>query len=127
MASAAKAYGIPMAELKRAKRAGCTAFRGSRVFGRDLIAWLQDNPGDESSDELETLKKEQLRRIIRRLDLEYEQAMSVLIPKQTAMTAWSTASERIQQVLERVLDRETFNIVIRDIQSALRTAALQPH
>jgi hypothetical protein len=40
----ASATGIPITVLKHAKRRGCAAFRGSRVYLAPLIRWLFDSP-----------------------------------------------------------------------------------
>jgi hypothetical protein len=41
MKQAAAALGLPLSLLKKAKRAGCTAFQGSRVYREDLLAWVE--------------------------------------------------------------------------------------
>ncbi|MCP5524094.1 MAG: hypothetical protein H7A46_21360 [Verrucomicrobiales bacterium] len=44
LASCANGTGIPMTALKHAKRSGCAAFRGSRVYLEPLLRWLFETP-----------------------------------------------------------------------------------
>lgn len=44
MAQAATGLGIELRVLKAAKRAGCPGFRGSRVYGSEVKAWLAEHP-----------------------------------------------------------------------------------
>jgi hypothetical protein len=56
-------------QLKRAKIAGCTAFRGSRVYVDELLVWWEENgeaipTGDDESDRINReILKEKLRKI----------------------------------------------------------------
>lgn len=43
-ASAAAALNISIDEIRRAKRAGCSAFRSGRVYWKPLLKWLAKNP-----------------------------------------------------------------------------------
>ena len=42
-ASAAAALNISIEEIRRAKRAGCPAFRSGRVYKKPLLKWLAEN------------------------------------------------------------------------------------
>lgn len=44
IASCAAGTGIPTPAIKHAKRSGCSAFRGSRVYLAPLIRWLFETP-----------------------------------------------------------------------------------
>ena len=44
ISSCASATGIPTTAIKHAKRSGCAAFRGSRVYLAPLIRWLFETP-----------------------------------------------------------------------------------
>ena len=44
LASCSNGTGIPMTALKHAKRSGCAAFRGSRVYLEPLLRWLFETP-----------------------------------------------------------------------------------
>lgn len=44
LSSCASATGIPLTTLKHAKRKGCLAFRGSRVYVAQLLKWIFDSP-----------------------------------------------------------------------------------
>lgn len=124
MASAAAMYGIPMAELKRAKRAGCTAFRGPRVHRNEIVEWLKENPSDDTGDPIEELKRQQLLRVIRNLDLQYEKEVGTLIPREQAKSAWASATQKIQDVLGKLLEKETYNAVIKEIQREIKVVKL---
>ena len=44
MGNAAKIMGIPLADVKKAKRDGCKAFRGARVDRKMLLDWFKNKP-----------------------------------------------------------------------------------
>lgn len=52
------ATGIPMAALKRAKTAGCPAFKSNRVYLRPLLTWIFDNPSDAGANNWKEMKEE---------------------------------------------------------------------
>src|SRR5438045_9605394 len=41
-ASAAAVLGISIDNIRQAKAAGCRAFRSGRVYGDELVAWLEE-------------------------------------------------------------------------------------
>jgi hypothetical protein len=88
MKSAAAALGLKMRVLKRAKAAGCQAFRGSRVYGDELQAWVRANPtvvaeaGADAPDEGD---------VKRRIDLakaKWQEMKNEMLAKRLVEKAW---------------------------------------
>jgi hypothetical protein len=125
--SAAAAMGIPIALLKQAKAAGCPAFRGSRVYRQDWQEWVQENPLDTSPgavvDSKEGWDIERLRKVCRKLDLEYEVAQGDLISKSDVKEACQKAFAPICSALERHLDKIAYNALCKDVRAALEKIA----
>lgn len=79
MNSAAAMWGLSLSEIKRAKKSGCTAFVGSKVYRDRLVPWLQENPPAETGAgasetpieeaDAEELKRRKLMREVTRLDV----------------------------------------------------------
>ena len=92
MQQAASALTLPMREIKRAKSAGCTAFRGARVHESELVSWLAEHPAPDSGGDP---KEEKLREEIRKLRIRNERDEGVLVPR-----AW--VAERIQRIAGRL-------------------------
>lgn len=68
MDQAAALSGITLDRIKRAKSAGCPAFRGSRVYIEELVEWMQDNADTlpTGNDELDKLNLEIAREKLRK-------------------------------------------------------------
>jgi hypothetical protein len=72
MQQCAAKTGISLDLLKAAKRAGCPAFRGPRVYMEELREWLESNPVDQIKL-LNPIDSEKLRELtVRRKQREYE-------------------------------------------------------
>jgi hypothetical protein len=121
--SASSAMGVPVALLKQAKAAGCSAFRGSRVYRQEWQEWVKDNPVDTSPaafvDSKEGWDIERLRKVCRKLDLEYEVAQGDLISKSDVKEACQKAFQPICSALERHLDKIAYNALCKDVKGAL--------
>lgn len=63
MRAAAGALKLPMRVLKTAKAQGCPAFRGTRVYGDELLAWLDANPVAQSADPKDEKLLEEIRKL----------------------------------------------------------------
>lgn len=50
LGACAAGTGIPVTTIKQAKRAGCSAFRGSRVYLAPLLRWVFDHTGKSPID-----------------------------------------------------------------------------
>lgn len=86
--AAAAALNIPIEVLKRAKRQGAAGFRGSRVYPKALLPWLEANGGLALS-KIDAVK---LRRAEKELeDLEYDMAVKRgQYVKRAECSAWAT-------------------------------------
>lgn len=93
MQQSAAALALPLREIKRAKSAGCTAFRGARVHESELISWLAEHPAQESAGG--DTREDKLREEIRKLRIRNERDEGVLVPR-----AW--VAERIQRIAGRL-------------------------
>ena len=125
MQSAAGALTIPIWEIKADKAAGCAGFRGGRVYTADYLEWRRAQPdrvrggemGGEDADERRAQERHSL--MMMKLKLEVEKEKGNLLHKDDVKREIATSSEAIMETLSRVLDKETYNIVIRDIKAAL--------
>ncbi|HTJ77694.1 MAG TPA: hypothetical protein VL357_01740 [Rariglobus sp.] len=65
--AAASALDLPISVLKKAKGAGCPAFRGGRVHVADFKKWLKENPIDTAGGG--DLREQKLAQEVRRLTI----------------------------------------------------------
>lgn len=107
MESAASMMKIELATLKRAKRKGADGFKGSRVYPKELLAWLQKNKAKmegkgETKDELLCQK---LRVQIERMQYDFDVAKGDYIAS-ADVDQWQT--ERAES-LKRLLTGKIIN------------------
>lgn len=107
MQSASALMGIDLGTLKLAKRKGAKGFKGSRVYPKELLKWLQENrekmEGDgETKDELLCQK---LRVQIERMEYDFDVARGDYIAA-TDVDQWQT--ERAES-LKRLLTGKIVN------------------
>lgn len=57
MAQCSAATGVPVAVLRESKRAGCPAFKHSRIYFGPFLRWLFENMDDQSTDWGKDLEK----------------------------------------------------------------------
>ena len=130
MRAAAAVMGIPIQILQEAKSAGCPAFRASRLYRDEWDSWVKSSGFDVTASTTQTQAGadtaskegwdiERLRRVVRKLDLEYEEAKGQLIPKQEVVDTCIAAFQPICSAMERYLDRATYNAMCREVQTAL--------
>lgn len=126
-AAAAAVLGLPEEVLIAARAAGCMAFRNSIVYLDELREWLVDNPdavsdGLDEDDSKETEAKwriEKNKKACRALDLKYEQEIGELVPRSQLREALAQAFAPLCVVLEKNLDRPTYNLVCKQLREAL--------
>lgn len=112
MASAAAAMGISKDVLAQAKRKGAPGFRGSRVFGKEVLAWLADhkeelNPKNERAGvQLKILLEQH-----RKLKLANDQKESKVIPVEWVETKWAAIGAKVMTVLRQKLENEYPSLV----------------
>ena len=83
MAQAAAVMGLDIGVLKAAKRAGCKAFRGTRVWCRELRDWLKANEVAANTDAgtIAAAKLQKVREEVRRLKLANDMKAGTVIDR----------------------------------------------
>ena len=100
MASAAAGEGISLELVRRAKRAGCTAFRGSRVDGANLRKFVAEH-GEKLALDGGSLKEEKTREEIRKLRLRNDRDEGKVVLRSEIATKLRTALGRMRGVFEQ--------------------------
>ena len=101
LGSCAAGTGIPVTMIKQAKRAGCSAFRGSRVYLAPLLRWIFDQAGkvplnyDQERAQNVVLQNAKLKVEIRHLKRE-------LIPAEEISHLGSELGSAIRTVVSRL-------------------------
>lgn len=101
IASCASGTGIPATTIKQAKRAGCSAFRGSRVYLAPLLRWIFQQPDktpinyDQERAQNVVLQNAKLKVEIRHLKRE-------LIPVEEVSQLGSELGSAIRTVVSRL-------------------------
>jgi len=107
MASASGASGISVDLLKRAKRAGCPMFKGSRVNINGLQKWISDNQDKiKSATESDTLKEQKLSEEVRKLKLANDIKERLLVQKFEVASAIRRALAQVATLSESKLVNE---------------------
>jgi hypothetical protein len=97
----ASATAIPITVLKHAKRQGCAAFRGSRVYLAPLIRWLFESP-DRS---LANYDQERAQHVVlqnAKLKVELRQLKRELIPADEVASVGAELGAAIRKVVTRL-------------------------
>ena len=81
MKAAAAGLGLNIAVVKRAKAAGCQAFRGSRVYGAELQAFVASHPELMKAQPTGDIKLQKLREEHRKLKLANDVKEGVLVSR----------------------------------------------
>ena len=101
IASCAAATGIPTTAIKHAKRSGCAALRGSRVYLAPLIRWLFETPNrspvnyEQEKAQHVVLQNQKLKVQVRRMKQE-------LIPVEEVSHLGAEVGSAIRKVLTRL-------------------------
>lgn len=100
LSSCSGVTGIPLAVLKRAKRAGCPAFSNTRVELVPLLTWLFSSDAESGVDWPAKFKEFQARRE----ELKFEREKDELVPVSdvreqdaAACSRWNTERVRVEQ------------------------------
>lgn len=116
MSAAESLWGIPVAEQRRAKAAGCTAFKGSRVFRDPLVAWLKTNPPAPGAGDGDNLRAAKLRVQIALLENQLERERGELVERELVKEFCGALVADIFSILSPILDRTTFNAVSAELR-----------
>ena len=99
--SCAAATGIPSTSIKHAKRSGCGAFRGSRVYLAPLIRWLFETP-NRSPVNYEQEKAQHVVLQNAKLKVQLRELKRQLIPVEEVSHLGAELGSAIRKVLTRL-------------------------
>lgn len=112
--SAAAALGVTLDALKRAKRAGCPAFRGSRVHEKDLVSWMANHSAEipAAGSDREALENEILREQCRKLRNNNDEFEGLVVQRNLVAGALDKTLAAVRNLLERKLENEYPSLVV---------------
>ena len=119
MAAAESLWGIAVAEQRRAKAGGCSAFKGSRVFRDGLIEWLKKNPPAPGSGDAENLRAAKLKVQIALLENQLARERGDLCERAIVKEFVGAIVADIFAILSPHLDRNTFNAVSAELRAKI--------
>ena len=123
MAAAESLWGIAVAEQRRAKAGGSSAFKGSRVFRDGLIEWLKKNPPAPGSGDAENLRAAKLKVQIALLENQLARERGDLVAKATVTEEWGHWISALFEIIGRHADRDLFNRISAELKAKLGTRA----
>ena len=119
MGAAESLWGISASEQRRAKAAGCAAFKGSRVFREALIAWLKENPTPAGAGDGENLRGQKLKVQIALLENQLARERGSLVERELVKEFCGALVGDIFEILSPILDRTTFNAVSAELRAKI--------
>ncbi len=99
--SCAAATGVPVTTLKHAKRRGCAAFRGSRVYIAQFIRWFFESP-DRSAINYDQERAQHVVLQNAKLKVEIRQLKRELIPADEIARVGAELGAAIRKVVTRL-------------------------
>ena len=127
MSAASNLYGLDLEEIRRAKHAGCRAFRNNRIHRDDLITWLKANP--RSAEELAmdgknlSLQDQKLAKQIEKLDIEIARSREDLVEKAIVTEEWGKHITRLFDIVNQSCSRDMAMIITKEFRGYLGKAA----
>lgn len=108
MGAAAAMTGHSEENLSRAKAAGCPAFRGSRVYLGELVAWIDANPEvvATGNSDLDAVQLDIARERLRKFRIENDTAEGRLVPAADIAPLVEQFGRDLLSILRRVLEDE---------------------
>jgi len=119
MGAAESLWGISASEQRRAKAAGCAAFRGSRVFREPLILWLKENPPAPGAGDAENLRAAKLKVQIALLENQLARERGDLVERDLVKEFCGALVADVFAILSPHLDRSTFNAVSAELRAKI--------
>jgi len=126
MAAAESLWGISVSEQKRAKAAGCAAFKGSRVFREPLLVWLKTNPPAPGAGDGDNLRAAKLKVQIALLENQLSRERGLLVEKAVVAEEWGFWVGALFEIIGRHADRDLFNRISTELKAKLGTRATTP-
>jgi hypothetical protein len=119
--AAAAALGIPPEVLKKAKRAGAPGFKGSRVYPKELLPWLEAHRANLTAPgSKEDLEKERLREDIRKRRKQNDLRDGLYLPLARACEIINGIAARQNALLGSLLEDELPPILADQPAAAIR-------
>jgi hypothetical protein len=107
MKQAAAGMGLNLSTLKKAKAAGCSAFRGSRVYRKELEAWLKEHKDEiVTTASKEDVQIEKLLEEVRKLRIANDLKEKELVRRSLVIEAHAKMAEQVRKLLEQKLENE---------------------
>ena len=135
MHQASAATGLSVIEIRKAKKAGCIAFRYGKIYKKELTDWIAaekakvpvpvvaiDESETASDEEMESRK---LRAQTLKAELELDIAKGKVINRDLVRTEWSTNLSAIFDILDKSLDRGIYNAIVKEVKIYLGKKANQ--
>jgi hypothetical protein len=123
--SAVAMWGVTVADIKRAKTGGCTAFRNGRIHRDELLPWLKDNPVDLTAalDEM-GWKERRLKAQVDKLEMEVAKEKGKLVERHVVTEEWGKHLTFIFDTLDKSMDRHAYNAIVKEVRTYLGKYAL---
>lgn len=135
MHQASAATGLSVIEIRKAKKAGCIAFRYGKIYKKELLDWIAaekakvpvpvaaiDESDTASDEEMESRK---LRAQTLKAELELDIAKGKVINRDLVRTEWATNLSAIFEILDKSLDRGIYNSIVKEVKIYLGKKATQ--
>ena len=124
MHQASAATGLSVVEIRKAKKAGCIAFRYGKIYKKELLDWIAaekakapvaaiDESETASDEEMESRK---LRAQTLKAELELDIAKGKVINRDLVRTEWATNLSAIFDILDKSLDRGIYNSIAKEVK-----------
>ena len=120
MRQAEARWGIPKAEIIRAKSAGCLAFRGPRIYRDELVLWIAANPRPAGTGDGDGLRAQKLRAQIGLLELQIARERGDLCERETVKEFCGALVSDIFEIVGRhVPDPGAFNAISAELRAKI--------
>jgi hypothetical protein len=125
MKAASSMYGVSVADIRRAKYGGCTAFRNGRIHRDELLPWLAANPVDTTVplDEM-GWKERRLKAQVDKLEMEVAKEKGKLVERHVVTEEWGKHLTFIFDTLDKSMDRHAYNAIVKEVRTYLGKYAL---
>ena len=122
MKQAASFMGLELKTLRKAKDAGCPAFRGSRIYREELEGWLKEHKAEiTTAASKESVQIEKLLQEVRKLTLQNDEKEKKLIAVTEFQRQISEMASEVQKRMYAIPSRapELAGLSVPDIETKL--------
>lgn len=112
MKQAEAALGCGMTILKKAKAAGCPAFRGSRVYEAELVPWIEEHRSEIAEKRSkEEVQIEKLLEEVRKIRTVNDERDKILVKRELVVASFQKLKDRVLAFTEAKLEKEYPSVV----------------